>query len=48
MIKGKIKNKEMFQRERESAHEIIKFIEKKLPIEDENEPKYEEDANNPL
>jgi hypothetical protein len=28
--KGKSKSKEMFQRERESAHEIIQFIKKKL------------------
>jgi hypothetical protein len=39
--KGKIKSKEMLRKERESAHEIIKFIEKKIQIEDKNEPKYE-------
>jgi hypothetical protein len=45
--KGKIKSKVMFRRERESTHEIIKFIEKQLRVEDGDELKYEEDANNP-
>jgi hypothetical protein len=45
--KGNGKSKVMFRRERESTHEIIQFIEKKQQVEDGNEPKYEEDANNP-
>jgi hypothetical protein len=45
--KSRIKSKEMFRRVRESAHEIIKFIQKKLQVEDGDELKYEEDANNP-
>jgi hypothetical protein len=45
--KGKIKDKTMFRRERESAQEIIQFIEKKLQIENNEELKYTDDANDP-